>query len=122
MNYRAIDFVVVFVADMTRAVNFYRDTLGISLAEGDDDYHPVWNELDTHPVTIALYANEETAGSNASIGLAVADVASAVEELRGMGHMVVMEPIETPVCWMANVRDPDGNMLILHQRKDGTAG
>jgi hypothetical protein len=33
-----------------------------------------------------------------------------------------MEPIETPVCFMAVVADPDANKILLHQRKDGTFG
>jgi predicted enzyme related to lactoylglutathione lyase len=28
-----------------------------------------------------------------------------------------MEKIETRVCWMAQFRDPDGNKLLVHQRK-----
>ena len=31
-------------------------------------------------------------------------------------------PQESGVCYSALIRDPDGNLLILHQRKDGTAG
>jgi predicted enzyme related to lactoylglutathione lyase len=33
-----------------------------------------------------------------------------------------MDTIESPVCWMAVVEDPDGNKILLHQRKNGTAG
>ena len=36
--------------------------------------------------------------------------------------MRAMETIESPVCWMAVVTDPDGNKILLHQRKDGTFG
>jgi len=28
-----------------------------------------------------------------------------------------MEKMETPVCWMAQFRDPDGNKLVVHKRK-----
>jgi len=28
-----------------------------------------------------------------------------------------MEKSETPVCWMAQFRDPDGNKLVIHKRK-----
>ncbi len=28
-----------------------------------------------------------------------------------------MEKLETPVCWMAQFRDPDGNKLLIHKRK-----
>jgi len=30
--------------------------------------------------------------------------------------------LETEVCFMAIVADPDDNQILLHQRKDGTAG
>jgi hypothetical protein len=30
--------------------------------------------------------------------------------------------VETPVCFMGLIADPDGNLIFLHQRKDGTAG
>jgi predicted enzyme related to lactoylglutathione lyase len=26
--------------------------------------------------------------------------------------------METPVCWMAQFRDPDGNKLVIHKRKE----
>ena len=45
-----------------------------------------------------------------------------MDELRTSGHAVAMDTTETPVCFMATMHDPDGNTLILHQRKDGTAG
>jgi predicted enzyme related to lactoylglutathione lyase len=35
---------------------------------------------------------------------------------------VLMDPVETRVCWMSFIADPDGNRICLHQRKDGTAG
>jgi predicted enzyme related to lactoylglutathione lyase len=28
-----------------------------------------------------------------------------------------MEKTTTPVCWMAQFRDPDGNKLVVHKRK-----
>ena len=34
----------------------------------------------------------------------------------------VIEPVETRVCWLAWIADPDGNRICLHSRKDGTAG
>lgn len=34
------------------------------------------------------------------------DVDAALEELRGRGVPIAMEPIETPVCFMAVVSDP----------------
>jgi predicted enzyme related to lactoylglutathione lyase len=59
---------------------------------------------------------------NAVVALAVEDVGAAVEELRGKGAKIAMEALETPDCFMAVVEDPDGNLIHLHRRKDGTFG
>jgi hypothetical protein len=32
------------------------------------------------------------------------------------------EPRDFSVCWAMEILDPDGNMIILHQRADGTFG
>jgi predicted enzyme related to lactoylglutathione lyase len=69
-----------------------------------------------------LRLDQRDPGQNAAIALAVEDVAAAVEELRGKGVTVETGPHESGVCYSALIRDPDGNLLILHQRKDGTAG
>jgi catechol 2,3-dioxygenase-like lactoylglutathione lyase family enzyme len=117
---RAIDFVVVNVADVARSVRFYRDTLGVEAPLWEDTPH--WQEFQTAPVAVALRADPSGAGRNAAIALAVEDVAAAVAELRAEGVPVLLEPRENDVCFAAMIQDPDGNLLLLHQRKDGTAG
>ena len=119
MNVRAIDFIALSVADMDRTATFYRD---IPPGDAGHPMHAMWRELDTSPVTIALSLDADNAGKSGGVGLAVPDVASAVAEVRGSGHRVVMDVFDTPVCHMAIILDPDGNTLHLHQRKDGTAG
>ncbi|MBT5535547.1 VOC family protein, partial [Candidatus Poribacteria bacterium] len=47
---------------------------------------------------------------------------AAVEELKAKGTQVVFGPMDSSVCWIATVLDPDGNPIILHQRHDGTCG
>jgi predicted enzyme related to lactoylglutathione lyase len=56
------------------------------------------------------------------IGFAVEDLHDAVAELRSNGIEPVLEPREFNPCFVAAVRDPFGNLIMLHQRKDGTAG
>ena len=43
-------------------------------------------------------------------------------ELRAKGVTIVSEPREQNVCYGALILDPDGSVVIIHQRKDGTAG
>lgn len=119
MKVRAIDFVYTNVKDVAKAKAFYRDVLGIQdpiLYEGDG-----WVEMDTKPVAFSLGAMPE-GGPSTAIALAVDDVKAAVEELRQKGVKVLGDVMDTPVCEMATVLDPDGNPVFLHHRKDGTAG
>ena len=120
MRVRATDFVVVNVADLERSVRFYRETLGVDAPLSVDGPH--WQEFQTAPVAFALRVDPQAPGVNAAIALAVEDTAAAVEELRAEGVPVLLEARESETCITAMIQDPDGNLLLLHQRKDGTAG
>jgi len=43
---------------------------------------------------------------------------AAIAKLKERGVTFDMEKTETPVCWMAQFRDPDGNKLVIHKRKE----
>lgn len=47
----------------------------------------------------------------------VDDLNAAVAKLKERGVTFDIAPMETPVCWMAQFRDPDGNKLVVHKRK-----
>jgi predicted enzyme related to lactoylglutathione lyase len=47
----------------------------------------------------------------------VDDIDAAVEKLKAKGVAFDIDKMETPVCWMAQFRDPDGNKLVVHKRK-----
>ena len=126
MKVRGTDFVVYQVSDMDRSLAFYRDTLGMELGDYYEEFG--WAEFVVEPTTLALYSpakhspGAEPQVGGASIALAVEDVKSAVQELRGKGITVFMDTMDTPVCYYAVVADPDGNAVGLHCRKDGTFG
>jgi predicted enzyme related to lactoylglutathione lyase len=124
MKAKAVDFVSFIVTDMDRSQAFYRDVLGldVEVARGEPGTRASgYMELDAGGVAIGLVAMPQT-HPNAVVAFAVDSVSHAVEELRGKGVPIAMETIETPVCWMAVVEDPDGNKILLHQRKNGTFG
>jgi len=124
MKPRAVDFVSYSVTDMDRSEAFYRDVLGldVEVARGAPGTRASgYMELEAGGTAIALVVLPQL-HPNAIVALAVEDVGAAVEELRGKSVPIAMEPIETPVCFMAVVTDPDGNQILLHQRKDGTFG
>lgn len=56
------------------------------------------------------------------VALAVNDVKTAVEELEQAGIHAHSPLGESPVCFWAIIEDPDGNRVIIHQRKDKTDG
>ena len=123
MKVKAVDFVAYTVSDMNRAEAFYRDVLGLNVLTPRGEPGTRGNgfmELEAGGTAIGLTQMEPL--PNAAMALAVDDVKEAIEELRGQGVTVGMEPVETGDCFIAAISDPDGNQIIIHQRKDGTAG
>jgi predicted enzyme related to lactoylglutathione lyase len=126
MKARAVDFISYIVTDMDRSEAFYRDVLGLDVAvpRGRPGTRGAgYIEFDAGGTVISLTGMPGLAPHpNAVVALAVEDVHAAVEELRGKGVPIAMEPIETNGCFMAVVADPDDNKILVHQRKDGTFG
>ena len=121
MKPRAVDFVSCNVTDMARAEAFYRDVLGLDVAIPWGGPGRRFPEFEAGGTTFSLTSLPQLPGG-AIVALAVDDARAVVEELRGKGVQIVMEPLETRVCYMALIADPDGNQILIHQRKDGTAG
>ena len=113
MRVECVDFVSVPTRDAARAVAWYCDVLGLSPSEHTAD------EVETPNVTLSFWVPEEQGQPFApnlnGIALRVADVHAAVEELRAAGGEVIGIE-DSGVCHMGFVKDPDGNVLILHRR------
>ena len=109
-----VDFVTVPTRDLTRARRFYGELLGLPPSARNPD------EFETPNVTLGLWQPEaegvEFAPNTAGIALRVADVEAARERLAGAGVEFLGDTVDTGVCHMAFLFDPDGNVLILHRR------
>jgi predicted enzyme related to lactoylglutathione lyase len=120
---RAVDFVMYCAGDMRRTRKFYQDLFGLKRG---DEWNDFWSEFKTSPVTLCLNGPSERPNRNwqgpAAVALAVADIHAAIAACRRRRVKVLLPPVETSVCWMAFIADPEGNRICLHQRKDGTAG
>jgi catechol 2,3-dioxygenase-like lactoylglutathione lyase family enzyme len=113
MQVEQVDFVSVPTRDVTRAVAWYRDVLGLPVSE----YAP--GEVETPNVMLSFWLPEEQGvpfvPNENGVALRVPGVHAAVEEARAAGA-VVMGIEDSGVCHMGFVKDLDGNVLILHRR------
>jgi catechol 2,3-dioxygenase-like lactoylglutathione lyase family enzyme len=113
MNIEQVDFVSVPTRDSARAVAWYRDVLGLPESEFSG------GEVETPNLTLCFWNPEEQGvpfvPNENGVALRVPDVEVAVEEVRAAGG-VVMGIEDSGVCHMGFVKDPDGNVLILHRR------
>jgi len=122
MRIRGTDFVMYQVSDLARAANFYGQILGLPQEVYSEEWN--WAEYNCGNVTLALKAGAKLPEAivGGRIALAVEDIHAAHEEMKKHGVRVVSEPHDYSVCWAMEILDPDGNVVILHKRADGTFG
>src|SRR2546430_790792 len=113
-----VAFVAIAVSDKERARKFYQETLELKPARTQMDGG--WVEYDLGPITIGVGCHPawQPSRDGTTIAFEVEDIDAAVDKLKGRGVSFDIEKTETPVCWMAQFRDPDGNKLVIHKRKN----
>jgi catechol 2,3-dioxygenase-like lactoylglutathione lyase family enzyme len=122
MHVRGTDFVMFSVSDIAGSVKFYRDVLGLHC--DIESVADKWAEFDCGNVTLSLNGSQASGETRAGgrIALAVDSVYDAYEELTKRGIKLDGAPVDYGVCVALEVRDPDGNTVILHKRADGSFG
>ena len=109
------------VTDVARARKFYEQTLGLQTTTQFEHEGRHWIEYDIGPATLAIsnMSGEQwkPSADGPSVALEVEDFDSAVNALREAGVPFVVEAMDSGVCRMAIVKDPDGNALAIHKRK-----
>lgn len=115
---RGVDFITLPTEDFERAVEFYGTTLGLeeSVRYGK---HP-GIEFETGSLTLSILESKafglEFSPHSHPVALRVESVPEARAELEERGVEFLAETLDSGVCLMATFRDPDGNMLMLHNR------
>lgn len=114
MRVEQVDFNSIPTRNVTRAIAWYRDVLGLPESEVSE------GELETPNVTLSFWEPEREdlpfVANEAGFAVRVADVGEARAELEAKGVEFFAETWDSGVCKFAAFRDPDGNTVILHRR------
>jgi lactoylglutathione lyase len=116
-----LSYVIVFVSDMSRSVEFYRDILQLSVRF--ESSH--WSEFATDGVTLALHLERGTlppmtsgAWSGTSRpGFSVPDLDRFHRRMREQGVTCAQEPKEVFGARIAQYLDPDGLVISVSQER-----
>ena len=101
-----LNYVIKFVSDMTRAVSFYRDVLGLPLKFES----PGWTEFTTGETTLALHpASDKNPAGTLQLGFGVADVQTFYNKMVGSGVEFTMRPTKSEFgALLARFLDSEG--------------
>jgi predicted enzyme related to lactoylglutathione lyase len=114
-----VAFTMYPVKDMPRARAFYEEKLGLGPSRSGAT--SPWVEFDLPGggclAITTVTPNEASASAGGTIAFEVDDLPTLVADLKAKGVGFAAEGIESPVCRMAIIKDPDGNAIILHKLK-----
>jgi len=109
------------VTDMARARAFYETVLNLKVTAHFEHEGRDWVEYDIGPATLAVTNMSQEmwkpSSDGPSVALEVADFDAAVESLKAANVKFSVEPMDTGVCRLAVVLDPDGNSIAIHKRR-----
>ena len=124
----AINSVSVVVSDQDRSLAFYTEKLGFELRwtrlwpESVVQFAPKGAQTSlvlskaTEDMPAEVYVRMKAMlGGFTSFIFAVDDLQATHKELTARGVEFVDQPAQQPWGWWASIRDPDGNIIGLHQ-------
>jgi predicted enzyme related to lactoylglutathione lyase len=105
-----LGYAIHFVADMDRAVTFYRDTLGLTLKFAS----PEWSEFATGSTTLALHpASERNPAGTTHLGLHSDDIVGVHRALTEVGVRFTRQPTPEHGVTLAEFVDSEGARVSL---------
>lgn len=116
MKINNIAFVGIPVTEMAKARAFYENVLG--LKPDPEMTGEQWTEypIGTGVIAIASVGTHwRPSDQGTATALEVESLEGAVARLKE--QKIRYDEVESPVCRMAIIRDPDGNKLIIHKLK-----
>jgi predicted enzyme related to lactoylglutathione lyase len=112
-----VAFVAIAVSDKERSRKFYQETLELKPATSVMDGAWVEYEIGATTIGVGCHPAWKPSRDGTTVAFEVEDIDAAIAKLKSRGVVFDLDKNETPVCWMAQFRDPDGNKLVLHKRK-----
>ena len=101
---------IKFVADMDKAVAFYRDTFGLKLRFAT----PFWSEFDTGAVTLALHpASERNPAGAVQLGFATPGLGDHYAAREAEGLSFTAPPVSEHGALLARILDSEGAEVSL---------
>ena len=121
-----VNYAIVFVSDMKRAVSFYRDVIGLPLRFES----PGWTEFATDGATLALHASEGSISEKDNPqpipagqcrpGLSVPNLDEFHNRMVERDVPCIQEPTEVFGARVAQYRDPDGLVISVAEERRGS--
>ena len=101
-----------------RARAFYEGVLGLKISEEMMSGKWVEYSLGNNTLAIASVGPQWlTSDQRTGAALEGEKFDEAVKWLKDRHVSFVMEAYESPCCWMAIIKDPDGNNIVIHKLK-----
>ena len=121
LNVIELAFCCYAVTDMARARRFYEDVLGLKPTTVTDSEHGQWTDYEFGPYALAIGSAPafKPSPDGCTAALEVEDFDKAIVRLRAKSVKFRIEPMQTRVCRMAMIFDPDGNAICIHKRNAG---
>ena len=117
IRYQEIAFTAYAVTNMAKARKFYEGVLGWKptrvLSKNFIEY-----DIGRGTLTVGCAPKQwPPSKKGTTAALEVVDFDAAVAHLTKKKIKFAVGPLDFPTCRMVGVRDPDGNMVVLHKRK-----
>ncbi len=113
----SLAFIAVPVKDIKVARHFYEEILGLKMSHSFMEEWIEYNLGDTALAITKADAEHPTPIRGATVAFEVVDISAFIRQLKTAGVPITQEIMDTPVCRIAIIQDPDGNPLMLHEKK-----
>lgn len=119
---KEIAFVGYPTKNMKIAREFYEGVLGLVPT---NEFGPVTDESDfaeysvgSGTFTLGCMPEWNPSKDGPSVAFEMENFEEAIKKLKESNITFTMEPVDSPVCNMCMVLDPDGNSILIHKRKN----